>query len=172
MPLKTSSPPSGKKPVAVPRSAVSSRKRPSMKPSRLRKKNASPSPSKSALKKARHHGGAFATLKTRQQAVERAKLQIWRHLPDINAAIIRLAESGSYLAARALFDFAGIYAVPALEENAPALSLPPAAPLLDGAATAESPEKPATPVNRIEAFLQTLGLDPLSDEEPEPDVAA
>ncbi len=172
MPLKTSVPPSGKRPVAVPRSAVANRKRPSAKPSRLRKKKASPLSSKSALKKARHHGGAFANLKARQQAVERAKLQIWRHLPDINAAIIRLAESGSYLAARALFDFAGIYAVPPLEENATAPGLPSAAPLLDGAGPAESPEKPAPPVNRIEAFLQTLGLDPLSDEEPEPDVAA
>ncbi len=171
MPLKISVPPSGKKPVAAPRSAISSRKRPSVKPSRLHKKKASALSSKSALKKVRHHGGAFATLKARQQAVERAKLQIWRHLPDINAAIIRLAESGSYLAARALFDFAGIYAVPPIEENTLTLGLP-AAPPADEAAPAESPEKMAPPVNRIEAFLQTLGLDPLSDEEPEPDVAA
>ncbi len=115
--------------------------------------------------------GRFATLKARQQAVERAKLQIWRHLPEINAAIIRLAESGSYLAARALFDFAGIYAVPPLEENTITPGLL-AAPPADDAAPAGSPEKTAPPVNRIEAFLQTLGLDPLSDEEPEPDVAA
>jgi hypothetical protein len=170
MPLKTSAPPFGKKPVAIPRSAVSNRKRPSAKPSSSGKNNDSSSSSKRAPKKSRH-SGACATLKARQQAVERAKLQIWRHLPEINCAIIRLAESGSYLAARALFDFAGVYTLPPLEENTSAAGLPAAPPAVD-ATPADSPEKSAPPLNKFEAFLQTLGLDPLSDEEPEPDVAA
>jgi hypothetical protein len=102
-------------------------------------------------------------LKSRQQAVERAKVQIWRHLQEINSAIIKLAESGSYLAAKTLFDFAGLYTLPLEEETAP--NALPAAPDAGGA-----PSPP--PVNRVEAFLKTMGLDPLSDDEPEPDVAA
>ena len=95
-------------------------------------------------------------------------MQIWRHLEEINSAIIKLAESGSYLAAKTLFDFAGLYTLPPLEEEAAPSALPAA--LAAGGAPSPSPEPP--PVNRVEAFLKTLGLDPLSDEEPEPDVAA
>lgn len=114
--------------------------------------------------KAPHHTSAFSTLRSRQQAVERAKLQIWRHLPKINGAVIKLAESGSYLAARTLFEFAGVYVLPPLEEP-----IGPTVPATPGeAASSESTQ----PVNRVEAFLQSLGLDPLSDEEPEPDMAA
>ena len=109
-------------------------------------------------------------MKSRQQAVERAKVQIWRHLEEIKGAVIKLAESGSYLAARTLFDFAGVYTLlPLEEESAPSpLAAAPAA--AAQAAPSPSPEPP--PVNRVEAFLKTLGLDPLSEEEPEPDVAA
>ena len=108
-------------------------------------------------------------MKSRQQAVERAKVQIWRHLEEINGAIIKLAESGSYLAAKTLFDFAGLYTLPPLEEEAAPSALPAA---LAAAQVAPSPSPEPPPVNRVEAFLKTLGLDPLSDEEPEPDVAA
>ena len=92
-------------------------------------------------------------------------------LPEINGAVIRLAESGSYLAARTLFEFAGVYALPPIEENAATTSLPPG-PSAAEAAPSQVSERPAPPVNKIEAFLQTLGLDTLSDDEPEPDVAA
>ncbi len=49
--------------------------------------------------------------------MERAKLQVWRHLQEINGAVIKLAESGSYLAARTLFEFAGVYSLPPLEDE-------------------------------------------------------
>jgi hypothetical protein len=129
-----------------------------------RKNGKAPASSKAA-KKVHHHATAFSTLKSRQQAVERAKVQIWRHLEEINGAVIKLAESGSYLAARTLFDFAGVYSLPPLDEE----TAPGAVPAAEGAPSA-SPVPP--PINRVEAFLKTMGLDPLSDEEPEPDMAA
>ena len=158
--LKNSAAPCSKKPAAGPRSAVSESKRPAAK------KNGKAATSPKTAKKARRHAAAFTTLKSRQQAVERAQLQIWRHLEEINGAIIKLAESGSYLAAKTLFDFAGLYTLPPLEEE----SAVPGAPRAAQVAPSQSPEPP--PVNRVEQFLKTLGLDPLSDEEPEPDMAA
>jgi len=165
MPLKNSAVASGKKPAPAPRSAVGKSKRLAVKKSGAAKKNVKPPASTKAAKKARRHTAAFSTLKSRQQAVERAKLQIWRHLEEINGAVIKLAESGSYLAARTLFEFAGVYTLPPLEEEAAPNPLPAA---LAAAEAAPSPP----PVNRVEAFLKTLGLDPLSDDEPEPDMAA
>ena len=170
MPLKTSATPSAKKAILATHSAVSKGKPPAAKKS-APKKNAKRPVSKNALKRAKRHTGAFTTLKARQQAVERAKLQVWHHLQEINGAVIRLAESGSYLAARALFEFAGVYSLPPQEEDAATNCLPAAPPATEATPT-QPPEKPAPPVNKIEAFLQTLGLDALSDEEPEPDVAA
>jgi hypothetical protein len=168
MPLKNSAPPSGKKPAPTPRSAVPNSKRLAVKKSGAAKKNRKAPASTHAAKKSHRHTAAFSTLKSRQQAVERAKLQIWRHLQEINSAIIKLAESGSYLAAKTLFDFAGLYTLPLEEEIAP--NALPAAPNAVQPAPSTSPEPP--PVNRVEAFLKTMGLDPLSDDEPEPDVAA
>ena len=173
MPLKTCTTSSGRKPASAPapRSTVPKGKHLANKGPA--KKNARPPAATSARKKARRHSAAFSTLKSRQQAVERAKLQIWRHLQEINGAVIKLAESGSYLAARTLFDFAGVYSLPPLEEEIPSTGPPSVSPAT-AAAPPEPPEKtpPPPPVNKIEAFLQTLGLDPLSDEEPEPDMAA
>lgn len=171
MSLKNSGVPSGKTPASAPRGAVSKGKPLALKKSATAKKNAKPSASAGAPKEARRHTTAFSTLKARQQAVQRAKLQIWRHLDEINGAVIKLAESGSYLAARTLFDFAGVYTLPPPEEESTAGCLPPA-PATTEAASAAPPEKTPPPVNKIEAFLQTLGLDPLSDDEPEPDMAA
>jgi hypothetical protein len=169
MSVKNSAGPSVKKKAPAPRSAVSASKRLAVK------KNGKAGTSTKAAKKARRHTAAFSTLKSRQQAVERAKLQIWRYLQEINGAIIKLAESGSYLAAKTLFDFAGMYTLPPEEETAAsalpaALSTLPAVLSAAQAAPSHSPEPP--PVNRVEAFLKTLRLDSLSDEEPEPDVAA
>ena len=123
MPLKNSAAPASKKPAPGPRSAVSNSKRLGGKKIGAAKKNRKAPASSNAAKKARRHTAAFSTLKSRQQAVERAKLQIWRHLQEINGAIIKLAESGSYLAAKTLFDFAGLYTLP-VEEETPASALP------------------------------------------------
>jgi hypothetical protein len=170
MPSKNCATPSAKKLASAPRGAVSKGKLPAVKKSTPAKKSAKPPALAREPKKARRHSAAFSTVKSRQQAVERAKLQVWRHLHEINGAIIKLAESGSYLAARTLFDFAGVYTIPPLAEESAPSGLPAMPSAM--AAPSEPPEKSAPPVNQIEAFLQTLGLDPLSDEEPEPDMAA
>jgi hypothetical protein len=167
MPLKSSATASGKRPVPAPRSAVSRSKHLANKKKRApAKKSVKVPASPRSSHKARRHTAAFSTLKSRQLAVQRAKLQIWRHLQEINGAVIKLAESGSYLAARTLFDFAGVYTLPPLEEETAPVSLP-SAPAVTEAAPPALPEKPP-PVNKIEAFLQTLGLDSLSDDDPEP----
>jgi hypothetical protein len=167
MSLKNSAAPASKT-APGPRSAVSNSKRLGVKKSGAARKNRKAPASSNAAKKAHRHTAAFSTLKSRQQAVERAKVQIWRHLQEINSAIIKLAESGSYLAAKTLFDFAGLYTLP-LEEEAASSTLV-AAPAAGGGAPSPLPGPP--PVNRVEAFLKTMGLDPLSEDEPEPDVAA
>ena len=94
----------------------------------------------------------FSTLKSRQLTVER-----------INQAIINLALCGNYNAAKALFDFAGVYNLPSPEEGAPGLALPAPSP--------ESSLASAAPLNPVDAFFKSLGIDPAGDE-PEPDMAA
>ena len=66
----------------------------------------------------------FSTLKSRQMIVERIKREIWTSVQEINQAIINLALAGNYSAAKALFDFAGVYSLPSPEEAAPAVALP------------------------------------------------
>ncbi len=166
MPHKTFATSSAGKPSLAPRSATKI-KRACPKKRAAQKKGTGRASLANRPKKVRRHPAAFSSLKSRQQAVERAKMQVWRHLQEINGAIIKLAESGSYLAARTLFDFAGVYSLPPLEDEAATPALPAALPANETAAP-----QPAQTVNRVEAFLQSLGLDPLSEEEPEPDVAA
>ena len=162
MPVKNSAVASGKMSRPAPRSAMSNSKHLAVKKSAAKKnvKGAG-----RPAKKARRHSTAFSTLSSRQQAVERAKLQVWRHLEEINGAVIKLAESGSYLAARTLFDFAGVYTLPPLEQETVASAVA-------AAPSAAAPSPGAPPSNRVEAFMKTLGLEELADDEPEPDVAA
>lgn len=118
---------------------------------------------KSAGAKKRPKTSLFSTLKSRQMIVERIKREIWASVQEINQAIINLALAGNYNAAKALFDFAGIYTLPAPEEAAPAVSLP------------QTSSEPATPVtnfsNPVDAFFKSIGIEPVGDE-PDPDVAA
>lgn len=77
----------------------------------------------------------------------------------INDAIIKLALCGNYNAAKALFDFAGVYSLPD-GEPAIASATPPAAANVDDA-----------PLNPVDAFFQSIGVRPPSAE-PQPDMAA
>ena len=105
----------------------------------------------------------FSTLKSRHLTVERIKREIWAAVQEINQAIINLALCGNYNAAKALFDFAGVYNLPSPEEGAPGLALPAPSP--------ESSLASAAPLNPVDAFFKSLGIDPAGDE-PEPDMAA
>ncbi len=110
---------------------------------------------------------AFSSLKSRQRIVERVKRAIWASVLEINDAIINLALCGNYNAARALFDFAGVYSLPASESNESAASPAPSEPA--AAAFAPPVVESATP-NAIDAFFRSIGVEP-SIEEPEPGVA-
>jgi hypothetical protein len=94
--------------------------------------------------------------------VERIKREIWAAVQQINQAIINLALAGNYNAARALFDFAGVYNLPAPEEAAPANPLP---------ASPESAATPPTSPHPVDAFFRSIGIEPVGDE-PEPAMAA
>jgi hypothetical protein len=105
----------------------------------------------------------FSTLKSRQMIVERIKREIWASVQEINQAIINLALCGNYNAAKALFDFAGVYNLPAPEEAATSVSIP--APSAGSPATALAPPSP------VDAFFNSIGIRPVG-EDPEPEMAA
>lgn len=99
---------------------------------------------------------AFSSLKSRQAVVERIKREVWASVVKINDAIINLALAGNYNAAKALFDFAGVYSLPEAEEEkqtvnasaAPALSAP------------EPVKRGAADVDPVEGFFRSIGEDP------------
>jgi hypothetical protein len=108
---------------------------------------------------------AFSTLKSRQSIVERVKQAIWADVLKINDALISLALAGNFTAARALFDFAGVYSLPMPDDGdapAPAVAL---------AAPAPQPVPEAAPLSPVDAFFRRLGIQPPCDE-PDPDMAA
>jgi hypothetical protein len=101
-------------------------------------------------KKHSQPAAAFSSLKSRQMLVERLKRAIWASCLEINEAIISLAKVGNCGAAKALFDFAGVYSLPAPEdENAKAATIP---------AAASQPEAGAAPSDPMEAFFRSIGV--------------
>lgn len=122
--------------------------------------------SKKAVSKKRHKSSAaFSTTKSRQQVVERVRRDIWASVQQINEAIINLALCGNAAAAKALFDFAGVYSLPEPDGEASVAPAPAAAPVASAAAA--SP----TPLNPVDAFFKSIGIDAPCDEH-EPDMAA
>jgi hypothetical protein len=105
---------------------------------------------------------AFSSLKSRQRIVERVKRAIWAKVLDINEAIIALALLGNYNAAKALFDFAGVYSLPASDDQPTAHS--------SVSAPASAPAADTAPPNPIESFFRSIGVAPPCDE-PDPDMA-
>jgi len=97
---------------------------------------------------------AFVSLRSRQRIVEQVKRAIWARVREINDSIIHLALAGNYLAAKALFDFAGVYSLPAPDDQ-PAAAAPPAA------ANATPPAE-AELNNPINAFFRSIGVEPPS----------
>jgi hypothetical protein len=86
----------------------------------------------------------FSSLKSRQRIVERVKRAIWASVLDINDAIINLALCGNYNAAKALFDFAGVYTLPGPEESV--------------AAREAVSERKAEAEDPIDAFFKSIGV--------------
>lgn len=104
-------------------------------------------------------GSAFSSLKSRQVLVERIKRAIWASFREINQSIIKLAKAGNCTAARTLFDFAGVYSLPAVDDDdAKANATPvPTAP----AAAEENAE-----CDPVRALFRSIGLDPEGEPEP------
>jgi len=117
---------------------------------------------RSVSKKDACAGDEFSTVQSRQMLVERIKRKIWASVPNINDAIIGKALAGNLGAAKALFDFAGVYSLPEPEDgNAKAAPM----------ALASSPAAGDEALDPVEVFFRSLGVQP-PDAKPEPDVAA
>lgn len=110
-----------------------------------------------ADKKSNRLSTAFSSLKSRQRIVERVKRAIWAKVLDINDAIINLALCGNYSAAKALFDFAGVYSLPMPDGEAAAFLQP------DSASVA-SPAMDTAPQDPVQAFFRSIGVEPPIDE--------
>ena len=105
---------------------------------------------------------AKLSLRARQRIVEDVKRAIWAKVREINDAIITLAMAGNYSAAKALFEFAGVYSLPAPDD----------APSTVPAAVADpAPTDNIDLTDPINAFFKSIGLEP-AREVPPPQPAA
>jgi len=120
--------------------------------------------SSAARGKQRKSSAKFSAVKTQQAIVERAKRAIWGSVLKINDAIISLALAGNYSAAKALFEFAGVYSLPE-----PTVELAPSEPASLPAAAA--PASDGDVPESINAFFKSIGLEP-AREVPPPQPAA
>jgi hypothetical protein len=154
MPSKYSAVPAAKKQMPMPGPASAAYKKivagrqgaAAVKPSKKRPKSST----------------AFSSLKARQQVVERVKRTIWASVLEINEAIINLALCGNYSAAKALFDFAGVYSLPDPgDDSAPAPAVMATQPATNETAAS----------NPVDAFFKSIGIEP-SCAVPEPATAA
>lgn len=158
MPTNKRAVPTGRKQTAMPAPKSAAYKK--IVAAKLKKTAAAGKPAPKSAGKRPKHVAAYSTVESRQRALERMKRTIWLHLDEINGGIIRLAVAGNYLAARALFDIAGVYSLPPIEE-AKAL---PAAPPVD-----TTPDDDASS-NSVDAFFKSIGVEPLCGD-PEPRAA-
>jgi hypothetical protein len=116
-------------------------------------------PAKDSDKPGSKSGGkpskAFSSLRARQRIVDQVKRAIWAKVVAINDSIITLALAGNYLAAKALFDFAGVYSLPAPEQEPPTPALAATDP-----APAAAPVDDLDLTNPINAFFRSIGVEP------------
>jgi hypothetical protein len=159
MPFTKKSPPSGKKQASIPGPNSAAYKK-LLAAQRGAAKDTDHPASTSGSKPPRI-SKAFSSLRSRQRIVEQVKRAIWAKVRLINDAIINLALAGNYLAAKALFDFAGVYSLPSPdgESTAPALAADPA----PAAAPADDP----VPNDPINAFFRSIGVEPPGDAQPD-----
>jgi hypothetical protein len=107
---------------------------------------------------------AFSSLKSRQMLVERLKREIWASVLKINDAVINLALAGNFNAAKALFDFAGVYSLPEPDDDANPVAT-------SAEVTSEQPTTGAVVDDPVDAFFRSIGVGP-STAEPEPEPEA
>jgi hypothetical protein len=107
----------------------------------------------------------FSSLKSRQMTVESAKRSVWAAVQKITSALIGAAGTGNLATAKELFHFAGVYSLPAPEDESAVVA---AAPVPASQATAPAAE-PAM-VHPIDLFFKKIGVEP-STADPEPEAA-
>ncbi|MFZ0314588.1 MAG: hypothetical protein WAL85_17920, partial [Candidatus Korobacteraceae bacterium] len=100
--------------------------------------------------KAHKFSSAFSSIKSRQRIVDRVKRAIWASVLSINDAIIKLALAGNYNAAKALFEFAGVYSLPTGDDERTSAAF--------ASALTPAPAAEAAPPNPIESFFRSLGV--------------
>jgi hypothetical protein len=119
-------------------------------------------------KRSRKAATKYSSLKAKQMMVDKVKRLIWSALQPITEAIITHAETGNLAAAKELFDFAGVYALPMPDdENAGAAAAPAPTP---PAAVPLPAAKPAL-VHPIDLFFEKIGVDPSTATRPDTEVA-
>ena len=112
--------------------------------------------------KPRKPSAKYSGLKTQQAIVERAKCAIWRSVEKIIDALINLAATGNYSAAKTLFDLAGVYSLPEIEDQKSV-----AAPVIAAAGAPAAAPVPASPDDvpeHIDAFFRSMGIEPVCGE--------
>ncbi len=136
------------------------------------KKTASGNKTKSGVKSPAKPGSRrnrpsakFSSLKSRQLTVESAKRSVWASLHKIMESLIQVASSGNLATAKELFNFAGVYQLPAPEDECAVAAAAPA-PAAQTIATAAEPAM----VHPIDLFFRKIGVEP-STGEPEPEAA-
>lgn len=120
------------------------------------KKRSAKKSSSAKTKAKQRNRAAYATVEERQRALERVKCLIWQQLDDISDGIIRLAVSGNYMAARALFDLAGVYSMPPQEDEPQVQALSEPAPPAEAANGSRTPPE-------VDRFFRSIGIGPLRD---------
>ena len=112
----------GKKPaaIAVPHKGAAKKSQTAKKSASGKSAGVKPSKSKKSSKSA----AKYASLKAKQMTVDRLKRTVWASAQKITEAIISAASSGNLAAAKELFSLAGLYDIPAPDdENAAAAAI-------------------------------------------------
>ena len=107
---------------------------------------------------------AYSSLRSRQMLLEKLRRQIWASVADINNAIVNAAKAGNLQAAKALFDFAGVYSLPEMvsEEKAAVVTVE-VEPEPD-AEEAQEECADAADMDPVDAFFCSIGMAPAAEE--------
>jgi hypothetical protein len=130
-----------------------------------KKTSSSANSPKSGARKSRP-SAKFSSLKSRQTALENAKRSVWASLHSITEALIRAANMGNLATAKELFNFAGVYSLPAPEDECAVATVATLAPASD----ITVPKTEPAMVHPIDLFFKRIGVEP-STAEAEPEAA-
>jgi hypothetical protein len=114
-------------------------------------------------KKELRPGLPYSSLRSRQMLLEKLRRQIWASVADINGAIVQAALAGNLQAAKALFDFAGVYSLPEPQDEAAAAATPVKAATEPDGVQAQEPVI-AEDVDPVDAYFRSIGMTAVEEE--------